>query len=107
MRKESFIVNMKLNILMKQTCANRVGPRSVSLLCLSGKTKRNNWAAVLLRVSIGDNFYLPVKGWRLRGQREVNGRLWIGCTIRTLFDFTSGQYTVMCPPELVRDRWHR
>ena len=62
---------------MKQTRPYGVGPRSVPLLCLSGKTKRNNWAAVLFRVSIGDDFYLPVKGRCLWGQGEVNGRLWI------------------------------
>lgn len=50
-----------LNILMKQTCADRICPRSISLLCLGGKTKGHNWATVLLRVSIGDNFYLPVE----------------------------------------------
>lgn len=59
-----------LNILMKETCADRVGPRSVSLLCLRSKTKGHNWATVLFRVSIGDNFYLPVKGRRLWGQRS-------------------------------------
>lgn len=66
--KESLRVNTWLNILMKETCADRVGPRAVSLLCLSGKTKGHNRATVLFRVSIGDNFYLPVKGRGLQGQ---------------------------------------
>lgn len=52
-------------ILMKQTSAHRVGPCTISLLCLSGKTKGHNWATVLFRVSIGDNFNLPVKRWGL------------------------------------------
>lgn len=63
---------MQVDLLMKQTCANRVGPCSISLFCLSGKTKGHNWATVFLRVSIGDNLYLPVKGRSLQQQREVN-----------------------------------
>lgn len=76
---------MQVNILMKQAGADRVGPRSVSLLCLGGKTKGHNRATVLLRVSIGDNFYLPIKGWGLQEEREVNARLQAGCSISALF----------------------
>lgn len=83
-KMESLRFNMQLNILVKQTCPDWVGPRSVSLLCLSGKTERHDWATVLLRVSIGDNFYLPVKRWCLQGQRELNRRLWIGRSISDL-----------------------
>lgn len=87
-RLESLRVNMQMNILMKQTCADWVGPRSVSLLCLSGKTKGHNRATVFLRVSIGDNFYLPIKGWGLQGQTEVNGGLRTGCCISACFCLT-------------------
>lgn len=86
---ESLRVNMQMNILMKQTCADRVGPRAVSLLCLGGKTKGHDRATVLLRVSIGDNFYLPVKGRGLQGQREVNGRLWTSGSISAWFYLTN------------------
>lgn len=68
------------DVLMKQTSAHRVGPCSISLLCLSGKAKGYNWTTVLFRVSIGDNFYLPVKGWCLYGHAQFNGRLSISMT---------------------------
>lgn len=64
-----------VSILMKQTSAHRVGPCSVSLLCLSSKAKGYNWTTVLFRVSIGDNFYLPVKGWCLYRHTQINGTL--------------------------------
>lgn len=64
-----------VGILVKQTRPNRVGPRSVPLLRLGGKTKGHNRATVLLRVSVGDNFNLPVKGRSLREQRQKDGIL--------------------------------
>lgn len=76
---------MTLNILMKKTCADWIGPRSVSLLCLSSKTKGHNWATVLLRVSIGDDFYLPVERGCLQEQSKVNRRPRVGKSICKLF----------------------
>lgn len=71
----SIEVTKGVGILMKQTSAHWVGPCSIPLLRLSGKAKGHNWTAVLFRVSIGDNFYLPVKGWCLHGQTQRNGSL--------------------------------
>lgn len=94
---------------MKETCADWVGPRSVSLLCLCGKAEGHNWATVLFRVSIGDDFYLPVKGRGLKGMEmnKVNtaDRLQYQCIANLNGD--DEHWTAMCSPELVQDKWRR
>lgn len=59
---------------MEKASAHWISPSPISFLCFCSKAKGNYRSSVIIGISIGNNFYFPVKRWGLKKHGKQSER---------------------------------